>query len=70
MFSFFLQCDLQVFLIHKFQVEERSLLLEKYLQNLSQDVRVATGLTFNGVLLAAQQETRGDDRSTSNGNFD
>ncbi len=39
------------------QLEERRLGLEKYLQLLSQDPRVANGVTFNGFLLAAQQET-------------
>ena len=39
------------------QLEDRRLGLEKYLQLLSQDPRVANGITFNGFLLAAQQET-------------
>lgn len=39
------------------QLEERRLGLEKYLQLLSQDPRVANGIVFNGFLLAAQQET-------------
>jgi len=38
-------------------VEERRLLLEKYLQLLSQDPRVISALSFNGFLLGAQQET-------------
>ncbi len=50
------------------QVEERRELLERYLQRLSQDPRVANGVTFNGFLLAAQMETtqnsgRGSDDS-------
>lgn len=40
-----------------FKVEERRLLLEKYLQLLSQDPRVISSLSFNGFLLGAQQET-------------
>ena len=39
------------------QLEDRRIGLEKYLQLLSQDPRVANGITFNGFLLAAQQET-------------
>lgn len=39
------------------QVEERRLGLEKYLQLLSQDPRVVSGVSFNGFLLGAQQET-------------
>lgn len=39
------------------QLEERRMGLEKYLQLLSQDPRVANGVVFNGFLLAAQQET-------------
>jgi hypothetical protein len=38
-----------------FQVEERRVGLEKYLQLLSQDHRVVTGVSFNGFLLGAQQ---------------
>ena len=41
-----------------FQVEERRLGLEKYLQLLSQDHRVVTGISFNGFLLGAQQVSR------------
>jgi sorting nexin-17 len=40
------------------QVEERRLLLERYLQLVSQDPRVSNSQTFNTFLLAAQQETR------------
>lgn len=40
------------------EVEERRLLLEKYLQLVSQDTRVAGSATFNTLLLTAQQETR------------
>ena len=40
------------------QVEERRLLLEKYLQLVSQDPRISNSQTFNAFLSAAQQETR------------
>jgi len=40
------------------QVEERRLLLEKYLQLVSQDPRISNSQTFNTFLLSAQQETR------------
>eukprot|EP00095_Tigriopus_kingsejongensis_P010016 maker-scaffold1048_size67263-snap-gene-0.22 protein:Tk10016 transcript:maker-scaffold1048_size67263-snap-gene-0.22-mRNA-1 annotation:"sorting nexin-17" len=42
------------------QIEERRICLEKYLQLLSQDPRIANSITFNGFLLAAQQETRAE----------
>lgn len=40
------------------EVEERRLLLEKYLQLVSQDPRISNSQTFNTFLLGAQQETR------------
>ena len=42
------------------QIEERRIGLENYLQIVSQDPRIAHSLTFNGFLLAAQQETRSE----------
>lgn len=41
-----------------FQLEDRRIALEKYLQQACQDPRVVHGSTFNGFLLGAQQETR------------
>eukprot|EP00094_Tigriopus_californicus_P004110 TCALIF_03959-PA protein Name:"Similar to snx17 Sorting nexin-17 (Danio rerio)" AED:0.08 eAED:0.08 QI:232/0.83/0.85/1/1/1/7/288/452 len=42
------------------QIEERRMALEKYLQLLSQDPRISHSITFNGFLLASQQETRSE----------
>lgn len=42
------------------QIEERRIALEKYLQLLSQDPRISHSITFNGFLLASQQETRSE----------
>ena len=40
------------------EVEERRLMLEKYLQLISQDHRISNSHTFNAFLLTAQKETR------------
>ncbi|XP_072042447.1 sorting nexin-17-like [Amphiura filiformis] len=43
------------------QIDERRLKLEKYVQILSQDSRIANSDLFNGFLLSAQKETRKED---------
>merc|ERR1719334_602020 len=48
----------KLFNLNENQVQERRLMLEKYLQLISQDPRVSNSQTFNTFLLAAQQETR------------
>lgn len=48
----------KLFQLTEGQVEERRLMLEKYLQVVSQDPRISNSQTFNTFLLAAQQETR------------
>lgn len=48
----------KLFNLNESQVEERRLLLEKYLQLISQDPRISNSQTFNAFLLSAQQETR------------
>ena len=47
------------------QVEERRHGLERYLQLVSQDPRLSQGLSFNGFLLASQQETHADRERTN-----
>ncbi|CAB4061409.1 SNX17 [Lepeophtheirus salmonis] len=48
----------KVFPLSEPQKEERRLLLEKYLQLVATDPRIASSIPFNGFLLAAQRETR------------
>jgi len=48
----------KLFTLNDAEIEERRLLLEKYIQLVSQDARVSNSPTFNNLLLAAQQETR------------
>jgi len=48
----------KLFNLSENQIHERRLLLEKYLQLISQDPRISNSQTFNTFLLAAQQETR------------
>lgn len=48
----------KLFNLSEGQVLERRLMLEKYLQLISQDPRISNSQTFNTFLLTAQQETR------------
>ena len=48
----------KLFNLSEKEVEERRLMLEKYLQLISQDHRISNSQTFNTFLLTAQKETR------------
>lgn len=60
----------KMLILSQVQVEERRFGLERYLQLISQDPRLSQTLTFNGFLLASQQETHADPERTNEVDLD